>query len=110
MDQEYKFGKNILILSITTLITVVVWVGYEVYSAYTQTTVPKIIRELIKPLSPNIDEATIEDIQEKYQIPEEELNIITQPVLELETEEGAETEEEEEIEIEEEATPSPTPD
>lgn len=96
MNQEYKFGKNILVLSIMTLITVIVWVGYEVYHTYTQTTVPRIIKELIKPLSPSIDEAAIEDIKGKYQIPEEELNIITQPIIELETEE--------------EATPSQTPD
>lgn len=106
MDQEYKFGKNILVLSIMTLITVIVWVGYEVYSAYTQTTVPRIIKELTTPLNPRIDEEAIEDIEEKYQIPEEELNIATQPItIELETEEE---EIEEEIEIEEEATPSPT--
>jgi len=108
MDQEYKFGKNILLLSIMTLITVIVWVGYEVYSAYTQTTVPRVIKELIRPLSPSIDEATIEDIKGKYQIPEEELNIVTQPVVEWETEEEEEIEEE--IETEEEATPSQTPD
>jgi len=108
MDQEYKFGKNILVLSIMTLITVIVWVGYEVYSTYTQATVPRIIKELTKPLNPNIDEEAIEDIQEKYQIPEEELNVVTQSIIELETEEEEETEEE--IEPEEEATPSPTPD
>lgn len=105
---KYKFGKNILILSIMTLITVTVWVGYEVYRVYTQTTVPRIIKELIKPLNPNIDETTIEDIGEKYQIPEKELNIVTQPIIELETEEEVEVEEEE-IETEE-ATPSQTPD
>lgn len=105
---EYKFGKNMLILSIMTLITVIVWIGYEVYHAYTQTTVPKIIKELIKPLSPNIDEVTIEDIKKKYQIPGEELNVVTQPAAELETEEGRGIEEE--IVPEEEATPSQTSD
>lgn len=108
MDQEYKFGKNMLILSITTLITVIVWVGYEVYSAYSQATVPRIIRELIKPLNPTIDEAAIEDIKEKYQIPEEELNVVTQPAIELGTREEEEVEEG--IEAEEEATPSQTSD
>jgi len=93
--EEYKFGKNMLILSVMTLITVIVWVSYEVYRAYTQTTVPQIIKELMTPLNPTIDEAVMETIKEKYQIPEEELNIITQPPIETE--------------IEEEATPSQTP-
>lgn len=96
MNQEFKFGKNMLVLSIMTLITVIVWVGYEVYSAYTKTTVPRIIKELIKPLSPNINETAIEEIKKKYQIPEGELDIVTQPAIESETEE--------------EATPSQTPD
>ncbi len=91
-----------------TLTTVIVWVGYEVYRAYTQTTVPRIIKELITPLNPNIDETTIEDIEGKYQIPEEELDIVTEPIIEFEIEEEAEFEEEE-IE-EKEATPSQMPD
>lgn len=96
MNQEFKFGKNMLVLSIMTLITVIIWVGCEVYSAYTKTTVPRIIKELIKPLSPDVNETVIEEIKNKYQIPEGELNIVTQPVIESETEE--------------EATPSQTPD
>lgn len=103
MDQ-LKFGRNILIISITTMITVFVWIGFEVYHAYTATTIPTVVRELIQPLNPNIDTAVIEDIKEKYQIPTEELEMVTQPLPSP----SPEGEFEEEIEIEAEATPSQT--
>ena len=48
MDQ-LKFGRNILILAIMSLITVGAWIGFEVYHAYTQTTIPRVTSELIKP-------------------------------------------------------------
>ncbi len=103
MDQP-KFGKNILIISIMTLITVFIWIGYEVYHAYTATTVPTVVRELIQPLNPSIDEAIIENIKEKYQIPTEELEVVTQPLPSP----SPEGEFEEEIEIEAETAPSQT--
>lgn len=93
MDKELKLGKNILILSIMTLVTVFTWIGFEVYYAYTKTTVPQIIRELIKPLNPNLNQKIIEDIESKYQPSTAELETISIPIpsptLELETGEEA---------------------
>lgn len=91
MDEQLKLGKNALVLSIMTLLTVFTWIGFEVYRTYTQPTVPKIIKELIQPLNPTINEIVLIEIEKKYQPSEEELNIITAPLpspsLELETEE-----------------------
>ncbi len=99
---QLKFGKDALVLSIITLLTVLCWVGFEVYRAYTQTTIPQVIRELARPLDPNIDIALIEDIAEKHQPSDEELNIpivpLPSPTPELEVE----------LEVEEESTPSQT--
>lgn len=93
---KFKFGKNFLILASMTLIIVFLWIGFEVYRSYTETTIPKVITELIKPLSPAIDLATIEDIEKRYQISTEELN---KPIETISTPE---------TETEEEATPSQT--
>lgn len=100
--EQLKFGRNILILAIMSLITVGAWIGFEVYHAYTKTTVPRVAKELVKPLDAKIDEAVIEDIKERYQIPEEELEIVSQPT------ESPFPEAELEIEVEEEASPSQT--
>jgi len=93
-QQKLELGKNTLVVSIMTLLTVFTWIAFEVYHAYTQPTIPKIMRELITPLDPTLNRTIIEDIKEKYQLSDEELNVITAPPLEIETEE--------------EITPSPT--
>lgn len=77
---QFKLGKNILILSILTLLTVFSWIGFEIYRAYTKTTVPKIIQELIKPLNPAINRTAIEEIEKQFQPSEEELNILPTPI------------------------------
>ncbi|OGV89533.1 hypothetical protein A2Z41_01650 [Microgenomates group bacterium RBG_19FT_COMBO_39_10] len=76
--KDLKLGKNILIISIFTLLTVFAWIGFQVYSAYTKTTIPKIVKELIQPLNPRIEESIIKEIKEKYQVPSEELNVVSQ--------------------------------
>ncbi len=95
---QLKFGKNILALSIFTLITAFVWIGYEVYHAYTKTTVPQVVTKLIQPLNPRIDQKALDDIEEKYQLSSKELNLppAILPGLPSEEEEGLEIEEEEE--------------
>lgn len=93
MNNQFKLGKNILILSIMTLLTVFTWVGFEVYHAYTKTTVPQVVQELIKPLNPALNQAVVEEIEKKYQPSESELEIISvplpSPITELETGEEA---------------------
>jgi hypothetical protein len=101
--KELKFGKNMLVLSIMTLLTTFTWIGFEVYRAYTRPTIPKIITQLIRPLDPKIDQAVIEDIKEKYQPSPDELNTTIVPLPS-----PVEEELELEVELEEEATPSPT--
>lgn len=100
---QLKFGKNIFVLSILTLVTAFVWIGYEVYHAYTKTTVPQVVTRLIQPLNPTIDQKALDEIREKYQLSSKELNI---PPITLPSplSEGEEVEEE----VEEEASPSQT--
>lgn len=89
---KFKFGKNILVISLMTLLTVFSWIGFEVYRAYTKTTIPLIIKKLITPLTPAIDETVLIDIEEKYQPSTEEINVVSAPLSsptsEVETKEG----------------------
>jgi hypothetical protein len=58
-------------------LTTIIWVGYEVYHAYTETTVPQVISKLIQPLNPTLDQTVLQAIKEKQQPSEEELNLPT---------------------------------
>jgi len=76
----FKFSKDALIFSIMTLITVLSWVGFEVYRAATRTTIPKITQEQMAPLDPKIKKEIIEQLQADLWFSEEELNISNVPV------------------------------
>lgn len=52
-------GKELLILSIITLSTVISWIVYDVYHAATKSTVTTVQTELMKPLTPSFDHETI---------------------------------------------------
>lgn len=98
---QLKFGRNILFLAILSLLTVMVWIGYEVYQVYTKTTVPQVTSKLIQPLNPTVDLEILQTIKEKQQLSNEELDLSSMPLSSPFLEEkasGLEEEEEEEIE------------
>jgi hypothetical protein len=70
---ELKLGKNALILSIMTLITVLVWIAFEVYRTATKTTIPKVTQEQMAPLNPQIKKEVIEKIKENIWFSAEEV-------------------------------------
>jgi len=76
---QLKFGRNVLFLALLSLLTAVIWIGYEVYHAYTETTVPQVISKLIQPLSPTLDQEVFQAIKEKQQPSDEELNLFPTP-------------------------------
>jgi len=69
---EFKLGKNALVLSIMTLITVLVWITFEVYRTVTKTTIPKVTQEQMAPLNPKIKKEVIEKIKENIWLSPEE--------------------------------------
>ena len=88
--RKSKINRDIFVLSILTLITVLTWIAFDVYQALTRTTIPEVIQEQMKPLEPKIDKTKIERLQERLSISEEELEKIiihkieeTTPVLEI---------------------------
>jgi len=57
-------GKDILILSILTFITVAAWVAFDIHHAATTSTIKQPIKKLLKPLPPTIDTDLIEELRE----------------------------------------------
>lgn len=52
-------GKELLILAILTLVTVVAWIGFDIYHSATTSTITPVQKELMKPLTPTFDHDTI---------------------------------------------------
>lgn len=69
-----KLGKDALIMSIMTLLTVLTWIGLEVYRTYNQTSIPKVTQEQMLPLNPVLKTEVIEALKANLTFPEEELN------------------------------------
>lgn len=72
-------GKDALILSILTLLTVLTWIGFDVYRALTKTAVPEVLQKQIDPLNPRINRETIERLKTRETISEEELKMVVVP-------------------------------
>jgi AICAR transformylase/IMP cyclohydrolase PurH len=74
--KKIKLGKRYLVLSILTLITVITWIGFEVYWVSIRTTIPKVTQEQMATLNPKINRGVIEKIKESLAFSEEEFTLI----------------------------------
>lgn len=55
-------NRDILILSIFTLVTVIAWITFEVYHAATTSNVTPVQKELLTPLNPVFDEEVLRSL------------------------------------------------
>lgn len=107
--RKLQLGKDALIISILTLITVLTWIGVDLYRALTKTEIPRVLQEQTAPLDPKISVTTLEGLEPRISFTQEELREVV--VLAPEEEELIEEElvEEELVEeVEEVATESGT--
>lgn len=51
--------REFLIIAIATLITIIAWVGFDVYFKRQKATIPPNIQELINPVNPKFDTSNI---------------------------------------------------
>ena len=77
--KKIKLGKDALKLAILTLITVITWIGFDVYRALTKSDIPKILQRQIAPLNPKLDWETVERLKTKGTVGEEELKKVVVP-------------------------------
>jgi len=70
----FKLGKDALIFSVLTLITVLTWIGFEVYRTATKTTIPEVTQRQMAPLEPKIKKEILNQIRENLWFTEEEVN------------------------------------
>lgn len=58
-------GRDWLTLSILTFLTVAAWTVYDIYHAAVTSTVTPVVKELVKPLTPDLDEKTFSILKER---------------------------------------------
>ena len=79
--KKIKFSKDILFLTIFTLITVLTWVGLAVWSAATKTTISEVTQQQMAPLNPVINKNIIESLKKTSYFSEEEMNFTNQSTI-----------------------------
>lgn len=77
MIGKIKLDKNTLISSILTLITILIWIGLDVYRALTKTTITKVTQEQMQPLEPKIKKDVIQELKSNLSFSEEELKTMS---------------------------------
>jgi hypothetical protein len=77
--KKIKLGKDALTLSILTLVTVLTWIGFDVYKALTKSEIPRVLQKQIAPLNPKVDWEIIEELRNKKTVSEEELKTVVIP-------------------------------
>ena len=73
MKQLIKHGKirrDFFYLAMGVLITVVSWVGFATYRAFTKSEVSPEVKKQVVPLTPSLDLDTMNEVKERRQIPE----------------------------------------
>lgn len=61
-------NRQILFLSLFTLITVLAWIGFDVYHVLTTSTIKTVDAEMIRILEPNFDTNTILELKKNNQL------------------------------------------
>lgn len=60
-----KIDHDIVVMLVMTLITLVSWVGFEVYRAYTKTVIPPILAKQLREVNPGLDLKVLDEIEKR---------------------------------------------
>lgn len=63
MIKKTKASRDLLVLSILTLVTILTWIGMDVYRSLTKSKIPDVLEKQLLPLDPTI-ETNIFDVLE----------------------------------------------
>ncbi len=73
-------SRDLLVLSILSVITVFTWIGFEVYRALTKTEIPIVLQRQIQPLNPVIQKEVLDSLRARRSFSVEELVLPPPPV------------------------------
>lgn len=66
MKNNFKLGKDALILAIMTLITIITWVAFDVYRVSQKTTIAEATKEQMMTLDPKINKEIVNSLKNSF--------------------------------------------
>lgn len=72
-----NFKRDLFYLSIMTLLTVLTWLGFDVYRAYHRVQIPQVLKKQIQPLDPQLDTQVLGSLGQRQYKNREELSVST---------------------------------
>ena len=92
-SKKIKISQQTYIIAALTLITVLIWVGFDIYRAATKSTLELDVRQGLTPLDPSLDTQVLSTLETLTQIPINEVKTFSFPIItESENEPEATTE------------------
>ena len=67
---QFKLKQDLLWVGVSTLATVIIWIIYSVYVAFTQSTVDPQINKYLTPINPTLDKAVLAQLEDRYLPPD----------------------------------------
>lgn len=64
--KQFSFAKEMLWVGVITLITVIIWIIYGVYVAFSTPTIDEDVSALFKPLNPTLDQDTLNQLETRF--------------------------------------------
>jgi len=66
--KKRKFSRDLFIVSILTLVTVLTWIVLDTYRVFNRREIPKVLQEQIEPLDPNLDIKIFDNLSERLSV------------------------------------------
>ena len=63
--RKNKFDRDIVIMLVASLVTLVSWVGFEVYRAYAKIPVPEVLEKHLVEFDPKLDSSVLDLLEKK---------------------------------------------
>lgn len=76
MKRKKSLNKDILTLSILTLITVLSWIGFDIYRQIKKSTLSSDLKQKMADFNPTLDKKTLESLKERKVLTQEELDSV----------------------------------
>ena len=67
--KHLHFAQEMLWVGTFTLVTVVIWISYSIYLTFVKPTIDPDISQLLEPLNPTLDQATLQNLNNRFNPP-----------------------------------------
>jgi hypothetical protein len=69
--KHLKIKQDLLWIGTTTLVTIILWVAYAIYTAFNQSSIDPAIKKLLEPLNPSLDQTALEVVKQRFVVPDD---------------------------------------